>query len=322
MLGKAGSKQRERAVFQGGLKIHTTLEPTRQKQAERAVKRQLAPVGKGGPTGALASVEPHTGKVVALVGGRDYSKSEVNLAVLGRGGQGYQPGSSFKPFFAIAALEQGLSPRLVLNAPSSVEIRGRHCPKGWRPGGGADQSGSGGRIDMYEATARSVNTYYAQLADKVGPEAGLEVARKLGISGIPKREDSKAYSAWAVCSLVLGVKNVSVLDMAAAYGVLANDGVRCPQYTITKITGPDGKDVWKHKPKDDDKDKVQTAAFKRTMPNVTGMSLPVAFSVLSAAGIGVQVRGGFGRVSRQSPAAGTRLGANPVATLWAGGRGG
>jgi membrane peptidoglycan carboxypeptidase len=494
VLGKAGSKQRERAVFQGGLKIHTTLEPTRQKQAERAVKRQLAPAGKGGPTGALASVEPHTGKVVALVGGRDYSKSEVNLAVLGRGGQGYQPGSSFKPFFAIAALEQGLSPRLVLNAPSSVEIRGRHCPRGWRPGGGADQSGSGGRIDMYEATARSVNTYYAQLADKVGPEAGLEVARKLGISGIPKREDSNAYAQWAVCSLVLGVKNVSVLDMAAAYGVLANDGVRCPRYTITKITGPDGKDVWKHKSKcervlstrvsrtttdmmrggpargtgtraqigrplagktgtaqnytsaffdgftpqlatavwvgypgkpkpmgnlfqggpvmggtypalifrdymssalagkpvrdfprppappsvpmpdvlgksaadakrileaaglsvtvsgkgkfvtasspapgarvakgsqvevalgDKPKDKVKPASFPTgAMPSVIGMTLPEAFGALNGAGIQVQVRGGFGRVIRQFPAAGTRLGPNPVATLWAGGRGG
>jgi len=58
------------------------------------------------------------------------------------------------------------------------------------------------------------------------------------------------------------------------------------------------------------------------MPSVIGMTLPEAFGTLNGAGIGVQIRGGFGRVSRQSPAAGTRLGANPVATLWAGGRGG
>jgi penicillin-binding protein 1A len=247
ILGPAGSKQRERAVFQGGLKIRTTLVPRLQKYAEQAVKRQLAPVGKKGPTGALASVDPDTGAVVALVGGRDYGKSEVNLAVLGRGGQGYQPGSAFKPFFAIAALERGLSARMVLNAPPSVEIRGPYCPRGWHPGGGLDQSGSGGRIDMYDATAFSVNTYYAQLAAKVGPEAGLEVARKLGISSIPKKGSKDYAQNWAVCSSVLGTGNVSVLDMASAFGVLANDGVRCPQYTITSITGPDGKTMWRHK---------------------------------------------------------------------------
>jgi membrane peptidoglycan carboxypeptidase len=248
ILGPAGSKQRERAVFQGGLRIRTTLVPRLQKYAEQAVKRQLAPVGKKGPTGALASVDPDTGAVVALVGGRDYGKSEVNLAVLGRGGQGYQPGSAFKPFFAIAALEQGLSPHMVLNTPGSITIGGR-CGgrRGWTVRGGADQLGGAGRIDMYEATARSVNVYYAQVAEKVGPEAGVEVARKLGISSVPKK-DSKDYGVhWAVCSSVLGTGNVSVLDMASAFGVLANDGVRCPQHTITDITGPDGKTLWKHK---------------------------------------------------------------------------
>jgi membrane peptidoglycan carboxypeptidase len=246
ILGPAGSKQRARAVFQGGLKIQTTLLPRQQRLAELAVRRQLAPVGKAGPTGALASVDPATGAVLALVGGRDYGKSEVNLAVIGRGGQGYQPGSAFKPFFAVAALEQGLSPRLVLNAPSAIQIDSPTCGRRWTVRGGVDQLGGGGHIDMYQATARSVNTYYAQLAAKIGPAAGLEVARRMGITGIPPK-NSKNYGAWAICSLVLGTKNVSVLDMAAAFGVLANDGVRCPQFTVAKITGSDGKVVYDHK---------------------------------------------------------------------------
>jgi penicillin-binding protein 1A len=249
ILGPAGSKQRERAVFQGGLKITTTLVPRLQHFAEQAVKRQLAPARSKAITGALASVDPDSGAVVALVGGRDYDKSEVNLAVLGRGGQGYQPGSAFKPFFAIAALEQGLSPHMVLNTPSSLTVGGR-CGH-WNVRGGADQVGGAGRIDMYEATARSVNTYYAQVSAKIGPEAGVEVARKLGISSIPKADSKDYLLHWAVCSSVLGTGNVSVMDMASAFSVLAHDGVRCPEHTITGITGPDGRSLWKQKPKCD-----------------------------------------------------------------------
>jgi membrane peptidoglycan carboxypeptidase len=91
-----------------------------------------------------------------------------------------------------------------------------------------------------------VNTYFAQLQEAVGPEHALEVARRMGISNIPE-PGTRAYSNWNVCSLVLGVKEVSVLDMASAFGVLANRGVRCPAFSIAGIDGPDGKSLYHHR---------------------------------------------------------------------------
>jgi penicillin-binding protein 1A len=236
VLGKPGSDERVRKVFQGGLKIYTTLQRTKQAQAASAVQRYMDPFG-GDPAGALASVDPTSGRIVALYGGRDFKKSQVNLAT-GQGGTGFQPGSAFKMFFIVAALEKGVSPATVFNAPPRITIPNRRCegPEGpWSPGN-AEQSPTR-PYNMYEATARSVNTWFAQLAVKIGPEAGVEVARKLGISNIPRRGEP-GYSSWAVCSLVLGAREVSVLDMASAFGVLANKGVRCGSYSIAKVVAP------------------------------------------------------------------------------------
>lgn len=246
VLGPAGSEERERRVFEGGLRVRTTLLPQHQRLAQRAVDNQLAGMFEQGFSGALASVDPRDGKVLSMVSGQDFDESKVNLAVLGRGGQGYQPGSAFKMFFLLAALEQGISPRLQLDAPEQITVTRPECPEGWSPGN--SDGHASGRIDMYEATAQSVNTYYAQLAAMVGPQAGLEMARRLGITGIPK-PGTPEYSNYAVCSLVLGTINVSVLDMAAAYGVLANDGVRCEPYTIWRISDADGKVLYQHEPK-------------------------------------------------------------------------
>jgi penicillin-binding protein 1A len=90
---------------------------------------------------------------------------------------------------------------------------------------------------MYQATAKSVNTWFAQLAVKVGPSAAVEVARRMGITNIPRR-GTEAYAYWNVCSLVLGVREVSPLDMAGAFGVLANRGIRCRPFSITKVMAP------------------------------------------------------------------------------------
>jgi penicillin-binding protein 1A len=235
-LGKPGSDKRVRKVFQGGLKIYTTLQRNRQAQAAQAVQGQMDRFG-GDPAGALASVDPTSGRIVALYGGRDFKKSQVNLAT-GQGGTGFQPGSAFKMFFIVAALEKRISPATVFNAPAQITIPDRRCegPDGpWSPGNAGESSA--GVYNMYEATARSVNTWFAQLSVRVGPEAGVEVARKMGISNIPPR-GSDDYPRWAVCSLVLGVREVSVLDMASAFGVLANKGVRCAPYSIVRVVAP------------------------------------------------------------------------------------
>jgi penicillin-binding protein 1A len=236
-------------VFQGGLKIYTTLEPKRQAQARAAIRNQLwSRFGQNGnPTGAVASVDPNTGRILALYGGREnFKQSQVDLATA-RGGSGFQPGSSFKVFYLVAALEKGISPGKVYNSPARIVIPDRRCygPDGpWDPGNAGD--GEAGVFNMYQATAHSVNTYFAQLAMDTGIERAIEVARKMGIS-VPPRGTEAYYKHWAVCASVLGVVPVSVLDMASAYGVLANNGVRCPAFSIARIDAPD-KQLFERRP--------------------------------------------------------------------------
>jgi membrane peptidoglycan carboxypeptidase len=250
VLGKAGSERRKRMVFQGGLRIYTTLEPARQRDAEAAVSNQLwSRFGRNGnPTAALASVEPKTGRIVAQFSGRDFKHAKYDLTT-GRGGTGFQPGSSFKVFFLVAALEEGISPATTFNSPAKITIPDRRCRVGinqpWQPGNAGESEA--GVYNMYQATAHSVNTYFAQLALKVGIDRAIETARKMGISNIPPR-DSPGYAAWQVCSLVLGVREVSVLDMASAYGVLANNGVRCTPFSIARIDGPGRRTLFDRKP--------------------------------------------------------------------------
>ena len=250
VLGKENTERRKRMVFQGGLKIYTTLQPKRQAQARAAIRNQLwTRFGRdGNPTGAVASVDPNTGRILALYSGREnFSRSQVDL-VTARGGVGFQPGSSFKVFFLVAALEKGISAGKVYDSPARIVIPNRRCYTGvnqpWDPGNAGD--GEAGVFNMYQATAHSVNTYFAQLAMDVGIERGIEAARKMGIS-VPPRGSAAYNGHWNVCSSVLGVVPVSVLDMASAYGVLANNGVRCPAFSIARIDGPDKK-LFERKP--------------------------------------------------------------------------
>jgi penicillin-binding protein 1A len=267
-LGKVGSDERKRKVFQGGLRIYTTLQSPKQAIAARAVSGQMDQFG-GDPAGALASVEPTTGRIVALYGGRSFKKSQVDLATA-QGGSGFQPGSAFKMFFVVAALERGISPGLVMGGPPQITIPNRRCYTDngpWSPGNAGD-SGAG-TYNMYGAVAHSVNTWFAQLAVKVGPENALEVARKMGITNVPRR-GSKAYASWNVCSLVLGVKEVSVLDMASAFGVLANKGLRCAPYSISKVVAPgERKPLIENKP--DCKQVISEKISTRTVAMLRGV---------------------------------------------------
>lgn len=263
VLGEAGSEQRSKAVRQGGLRVYTTLQQTRQKQAETAVREQLAAPSQrtsgagdngqqsgAGIDGALASVDPKTGQVVAMVSGKDYQKSQVNLATIRFGGKGFQSGSSFKMFFDVAALEKGIPVSKTYVAPTKYVSRSPRCKNGdgtqWAPGNAGDSEA--GTFNMYGATQHSVNTWFAQLVDKeVSPELGAGAARRMGITNVG--DDS--YGLWNVCSLVLGTASVGVLDMASAYGTLANQGVHCEPFSIGRIVAPDGKTLYSHKPKCD-----------------------------------------------------------------------
>jgi membrane peptidoglycan carboxypeptidase len=234
-LGKADTAARKRSVFEGGLRILTTLDPRDQDAAKTAVENHVAGLGIDG---ALASVEPATGKIIAMYGGRDFKSNQGNLAVLGQGSNGYQSGSSFKVFYLVSALEQGIKVSQTFNAPVRTVIRDRLCgTQGWDVGNAGESEA--GVYNMYTATAHSVNTWFAQLMPMVRPSRALDAASRMGIQVPPK--DSKSYrNNWDVCSSVLGTGNTSVLDMAGAFAVLADNGVRCQPYSIAKVTDRDG----------------------------------------------------------------------------------
>lgn len=214
-------------VFRGGLRIETTIDPTLQDRAEAAVAANLE--GTEAPLDmALVSVEPSTGHVKALVGGRDWEANQVNLAL--GGSLGMQPGSSFKPFVLATAFERGLEPDTVYPAPARWQVPG--CE-----GSQCTVSNYGNRgygsATLRSATASSMNTVFAELVYDLGPQVARETATRLGISSLDAQHD---YGV----SLALGSAEVSPLDMAGAYAVFANHGVRAAPTPIRRVLDAQG----------------------------------------------------------------------------------
>ncbi|HEX4979801.1 MAG TPA: transglycosylase domain-containing protein [Acidimicrobiales bacterium] len=215
-------------TYQGGLRVKTSLDLDLQALAYDAVYGYLDQPGSD-PSGALVSID-EGGRVVAMVGGRDFTASKVNYAV-GRagGGSGRQPGSTFKPFLLAAAVDEGYSLLSAFPAPAKVVL-----PR-------ADQGDDyevenyegedfGRPLNLVDATASSVNTVYVQAQEALGREKVAEMARRLGVHApVP-----------AVASTVLGTAEVSPLDMASAYSTFARRGVRIEPRVILEVRRADG----------------------------------------------------------------------------------
>ncbi len=214
-------------VYRGGLTIETTLDTTLQTSAETAVAARLEntdyPVEM-----SLVSVEPETGFVKAMVGGRDYSHSQLNLAT--GGSTGFQPGSSFKPIVLAAAFSMGMNPDTLYPAPArwaAPGCTGDNCYI-------SNYAHSGyGDMTLRAATAASVNTVYAQLVSDVTISDTVTLGRKLGISRLDPEVN---YGV----SLSLGAAETSPLEMASVYGTFANEGQRLAPTGIIKVTDADG----------------------------------------------------------------------------------
>jgi membrane peptidoglycan carboxypeptidase len=215
-------------VFGGGLRVTTTLDSELQRAAEAAVEQHLP--DPDDPEGALVAIDPRTGEILALVGGRDFNKSKVNLAT-GEGGGGRAAGSAFKPFTLAAAIKQRIDPESYWSGPQTITIPDRECytnGRPWSPSNAADEES--GTFTLLDATKYSVNTVYAQLVTEVGPERVAETARDLGIqSKLP-----------ANCSITLGAVNVHPLEMTSAYATLAAGGVHRRPTPLQSVDGPDG----------------------------------------------------------------------------------
>jgi penicillin-binding protein 1A len=218
-------------VFSGGLRVTTTLDTAYQRAAEKAVADHLS--AKGDPDVAVVAIDPATGEIRAMVGGKNFAKVKLNAATQGH----RQTGSAFKPFTLSAAMEQRISPKSVWNGPSSIDITDPRCkdPDGtdWQPHNYADESG--GTMNLIEATAHSVNTIFAQLVVAVGPDAVVDVAHRMGIQS----------DLQPVCSITLGTQIVTPLEMTDAFASLAARGTHHPPISITRVKTPDGKQLFK-----------------------------------------------------------------------------
>jgi penicillin-binding protein 1A len=192
-------------VFGGGLRVQTTIDLELQGFAREAISKWLT--DPEGPSAALVAIDPRNGKVLAMVGGNNYRKSQFNLAVQAE----RQPGSAFKPFVLATALEEGVAPATTfVSEPTFISLGGPV----WEVHNYEEQYL--GTIDLETATVHSDNAVYAQLTRLVGPSGVATTAKRLGIAS-PLRN----YFA-----IGLGAQAVNPLEMARAFSAFANGGLR------------------------------------------------------------------------------------------------
>lgn len=221
----------DQMVFRGGLRIYTALDPRIQDLAENTVKGMTNP--EKGPDAALVCLDPRTGYIKAMVGGKNYKVSQFNVAADGH----RQAGSSFKVFVLCRALADGVSPTKTYSSASPMII---DLPDGqkWKV---SNYGGSGGgSITITNATIRSVNVVYAQMIMDLGPSRVASLAKKMGIM-----TEIDSNPAIALGGLTVGV---TPLEMASAYGTLAYNGKHATPYSVMKITDADGKVIEENEP--------------------------------------------------------------------------
>jgi penicillin-binding protein 1A len=228
------------------LRIHTTLDMRLQKQATQAVawgvaeldqRMGFSPYEKAAPTerknyvqAALVCLTPHNGQVKAMVGGRDIFISYFNRALTAR----RQPGSGFKPVAYLAALEAGQISPLTLFVDQRIpyQVNGRL----WWPRNYNNQYL--GVTTAAWALVQSANATAVQITQKVGPEQIVKMARRLGFAG----------TLHPYMSIALGTNEVTVLEMASAYGTLAAAGLRVEPTLVTRIVDAAGTEIFAHRP--------------------------------------------------------------------------
>ncbi|MEL7632251.1 MULTISPECIES: penicillin-binding protein 1A [Sporomusa] len=216
------------AVYKDGLKVYTSLDIEMQTAAEQAMN-QLLPTrrtenGIKQPQGALVAIDPHNGHIKAMVGGR--GNDQFNRAVLAE----RQPGSAFKPFVYLAALESGFTPASIIDdkpisfgswSPMNYDRRFR------------------GPVTMRTALEQSLNVVTVKLAQQVGIDKTLYYAQQMGISTLVLTGNTNDRNlAMSLGGLTRGV---TPLEIASAYGVLANGGVRVEPLAIIKVVDRNGK---------------------------------------------------------------------------------
>jgi penicillin-binding protein 1A len=241
-------------LFEGGLTIHTTLDLALQQETERILENELSRLEKETGTkvtrekyleakdegknpkaeylqGAAIVMDAATGAIRTLVGGRSFDDSNFNRATSAL----RQPGSAFKPFIYLTAIEKGYYPSyMMLDAPVVYEERGTEP---WRPQN-YDREFRG-PVTLRVALEKSINIPTIKLQEEIGTPAVIETAREVGLkSAIPEFR-----------SIALGTAEVTLIDLVYAYGVFAQNGIRTEPYFVTKVEDPSGNVLREYRPK-------------------------------------------------------------------------
>ena len=201
-------------------KVRTTFVPALQREAERAVTQGLAKFRQAGLQAALVVIDPHTGDVLALVGGRDYRRTTFNRAT----GAKRQPGSAFKPFLYAAALESGMSPISPLSNLNDHRVPGHDE---WEVKNASLETRD--TLTLREALFESNNQAAVKLQTQIGSRPVLRMAQSVGLPRMPD-----------VPSLALGVGEATPLELTAAYAVFPNGGFAVTPRPILQVLDNDG----------------------------------------------------------------------------------
>jgi len=243
-------------LSEGGLKVYTTIDPAMQRAAEAVVAKSVEQIearraknirnreDKDPLEAALVALDPTTGEVRALVGGRDFKASRFNRAMQAM----RQPGSAFKPFVYAAALEAGYSPSsLVTGLDEPIQtLQGAWMPE--------DEHSVASAMTVRAALRTSSNRAAVRMLEEVGIARTVEQARKMGIGNVP-----------SVPSLALGSGEVTLMAMTSAYATFANDGQLHPATFIRRVEDADGKVLFEAKPVSTQVISPQTAFLMTSM---------------------------------------------------------
>ncbi|MEU6662551.1 transglycosylase domain-containing protein [Streptomyces sp. NPDC046821] len=282
VFGKT-KEQRAKIWNRGGLRVQTTLDPQTQDSVQASIKSHVYQKDKVAAAGTF--VEPGTGKILGMAQSKPYgfgkNETQLNYSVnysLGGSNYGFPTGSTFKPFLAAAALEQGTPVTKSYPAPyempypTSVQT----CSgKPWLNNGGFTVSNENksekGPYALKEAMAKSINTYFVQMIEDTGICPVMDMADKLGVV------QGNGDKLPEVPSIVLGAKGISPLTMATAYAAFANRGTYCTPVAIEAITAPDGTSL-----------PVPQTSCKRAMSEKTADAINTLLSGVIDSGTGQQ----------------------------------
>lgn len=254
-------------LYQGGLKIYTTIDPRMQSAAEKALQKHVQSFGYrgiGAKDAALVSVDPETGAIKAMVGGCDYQKNQLNMAVIAR-----QPGSVIKPLYYAAAINEGIIKEDTLLNNKERSFNG-YTPKNFG-------SNNPDTATVKEALVYSHNVASVEVLEKLGVNKAIKYLERYGISSITEEDENLA--------LALGGMNrgISPLQMAAAYAIFPSQGVYKEHYTVHRIVDERDKTIYSARLKEKRVLKSSTAAvmdniLKAVVNYGTGTSAKVSIA--------------------------------------------